>query len=84
MTVKCKMTQCPYHSGQGFCAKAKVVCIDENGMCSVLWKRGQQFMRQKDVYLKEPMIIIDAAETELHGVQEAKKEEGGEPVEEIS
>ena len=30
-------------------------------------------MRQKDVYLKEPMIIIDAAETELHDVQEAKK-----------
>jgi len=53
-------------------------------MCSVLWKRGQQFMRQKDVYLKEPMIIINAAETELHDVQEAKKEEGEKPVEEIS
>lgn len=41
-------------------------------------------MRQKDVYLKEPMIIIDVAENELHDVQETKKEEGGKPVEEIS
>lgn len=41
-------------------------------------------MRQKDVYLKEPMIIIDVAENELHDVQEVKKEEGEKPVEEIS
>lgn len=42
MTVSCKMTACPYHDQRGFCAKPFVINIDENGMCSVLWKRGQQ------------------------------------------
>ena len=84
MVVKCKMVQCPYYNKQGFCSKANVVCIDENGMCSVLWKRGQQFMRQKDVYLKEPVIIIDVAEGELRDIQKAENEKGEEPVKEIS
>jgi len=53
-------------------------------MCSVLWKRGQQFMRQKDVYLKEPVIIVDVAEGELRDIQEAENKKGEEPVKEIS
>jgi len=36
------MAQCPYYNDQGFCAKKTVLTIDENGMCNVLWRRGQQ------------------------------------------
>lgn len=40
MTVVCKFTQCPY-SVNGFCLK-KTIKIDQWGMCSVIWRRGQR------------------------------------------
>lgn len=39
MTVACKNIRCPFHS-EGFC-KNKSVRIDENGMCSEIWRKGQ-------------------------------------------
>ena len=41
MIVTCKMTQCPYYNAEGFCS-SKLVNIDELGMCSVIWRQGQQ------------------------------------------
>ena len=78
MIVSCKMTQCPYHDGRGYCAKPTVVGIDQLGMCSVLWRRGQQ--RQltmpftEELYPKDPITIIDA-ETVVPDVIKEEKEE---------
>ena len=78
MIVSCKMTQCPYHDERGYCAKPAVVGIDQMGMCSVLWRRGQQ--RQlimpftEELYPKDPITIIDA-ETVIPDVIEEEKEE---------
>ena len=49
MTVSCKMNQCPYHD-RGFCAKPGAVNIDQMGMCSVLWRKGQQRALFKEFY----------------------------------
>ena len=63
MIVRCKMAQCPYYNDQGFCAKKTVLTIDENGMCSVLWRRGQQRMLQtpftEDRYPKEEITVLN-------------------------
>lgn len=81
MIVSCKMTQCPYHDERGYCAKSIVVGIDQMGMCSVLWRRGQQ--RQlimpftEELYPKDPITIIDA-ETMIPDVIEEEKEEATE------
>lgn len=61
MTVVCKTSSCPYNDNRGFCAK-EVVGIDEMGMCSVLWRRGQQreVILGPDIsYFKNPIIIIE-------------------------
>ena len=81
MIVSCKMTQCPYHDERGYCAKSTVVGIDQMGMCSVLWRRGQQ--RQltmpftEELYPKDPITIIDA-ETVVPDVIKEEKEEATE------
>lgn len=78
MIVSCKMTQCPYHDERGYCAKSTVVGINQMGMCSVLWRRGQQ--RQlimpftEELYPKDPMTIVDA-ETVVPDVIEEEKED---------
>lgn len=63
MIVRCKMTQCPYYHNQGFCAKKTVLMIDEMGMCSVLWRRGQQKMLQtpftEDRYPREEITVLN-------------------------
>lgn len=69
------MTQCPYHDERGYCAKPTVVGIDQMGMCSVLWRRGQQRQLMmpftKELYPKDPITIIDA---EI-GIPDVTKEE---------
>lgn len=78
MIVSCKMAQCPYHDERGYCAKPTVLGIDQMGMCSVLWRKGQQ--RQlimpftDEMYPKDPIVIVDAAETEVTGVIEEEVE----------
>ena len=78
MIVSCKMTQCPYHDERGYCAKPTVVGIDQMGMCSVLWRKGQQ--RQlimpftEELYPKDLITIVDA-ETVVPDVMEEEKEE---------
>lgn len=56
------MIQCPYNT-QGFCAKKAVLMIDEMGMCSVLWRRGQQKGLQppfsEEYYPKEQITILN-------------------------
>lgn len=73
MTIVCKMTQCPYYDNRGFCAKPTMISIDENGMCSVLWKRGQQrqlIMPFDDsTYYRKDFIEIIDAETQVSDVQ---------------
>lgn len=81
MIVLCKMTQCPYHDERGYCAKSTVIGIDQMGMCSVLWRRGQQ--RQlimpftEELYPKDPITIIDA-EIMVPDIIEKEKEEAAE------
>ena len=65
MIVICKVTSCPFWDSRGFCGKG-VVKIDENGMCSVLWKRGQQknlkFPFTQENYPRRLMNIVEAEE----------------------
>lgn len=79
--IICKMIQCPYNDTKGFCAKPTVISIDEAGMCDVLWKKGKSRMLRmpfsNDNYPKEPVVIVDVAENELHDIT---KEENGEEV----
>ena len=75
------MTQCPYHDKRGYCAKPTVVGIDQMGMCSVLWRRGQQ--RQlimpftEELYPKDPITIVDA-DIVVPDVMEEEKEDATE------
>ena len=81
MIVSCKMTQCPYYDERGYCAKPTVVGIDQMGMCSVLWRRGQQKLLMmpftEKLYPKDPITIIDA-EIRIPDVVEEEKEEATE------
>lgn len=78
MIISCKTTQCPYHDERGYCAKSTVVGIDQMGMCSVLWRRGQQ--RQlimpftEELYPKDPITIIDAEIAVPDVIKEEKEE----------
>lgn len=82
MIVSCKMSQCPYSNKWGFCAKPTVVNIDQMGMCSVLWKRGQQrsltqqFMEQANK-ARIPIQIIEA-DFQVVDRQQAQIEKEGE------
>lgn len=60
MTVICKATKCPWLSGQ-FCTKL-VVGIDENGMCNVLWRRGQPRPIYNTGFTPRQNIIIEEVE----------------------
>lgn len=63
MTVSCKMVQCPYFDS-GFCAKG-TIGIDQNGMCNVIWKRGQRrFLNFESIY-KHPITVIIAGDGEI-------------------
>ena len=68
MLVTCYVGGCPYHSEQNVCLKPTVVNIDENGMCRVVWKRGQPRVLDKPFenfyYPKGEVIIIDGKEYE--------------------
>ena len=78
MSVSCKMTQCPYHDERGYCAKPTVVGIDQMGMCSVLWRRGQQKLLRmpftEELYPKDPITIIDAEIAVPDVIKEEKEE----------
>lgn len=78
MIVLCKMTQCPYHDERGYCAKSTVLGIDQMGMCSVLWRRGQQRQLMmpftEELYPKEPITIIDAEIMAPDVIEEEKEE----------
>ncbi len=78
MIVSCKMTQCPYHDERGYCAKSTVVGIDQMGMCSVLWRRGQQKQLMmpftEELYPKDPITIIDAEIAVPDVIKEEKEE----------
>lgn len=68
MLVTCYVGGCPYHGKQNVCLKPTVVNIDENGMCRVVWKRGQPRVLDKPFenfyYPKGEVIIIDGKEHE--------------------
>ena len=78
MIVSCKMTQCPYHDKRGYCAKSTVVGIDQMGMCSVLWRKGQQKLLMmpftEELYPKDPITIIDAEIVVPDVIKEEKEE----------
>lgn len=75
MTIVCKMPQCPFWDKNGFCGKG-VIKVDENGMCSTLWKRGQRKMLEtpftEERYPKRLMKIVEAEE---YTREEDRKEE---------
>ena len=73
MIVNCKVRNCPYYN-QNFCTKRDVVGIDEQGMCSVIWRKGTS--RQLDPaseYFKESITIVDGKFEEIKQ-EESKKE----------
>ena len=78
MIVSCKMIWCPYHDERGYCAKPTVVGIDQMGMCSVLWRKGQHrplaMPFTEELYPKDPITIVDA-ETVVSDVIKEEKEE---------
>ena len=65
MVTVCKVKQCPFNSGMGFC-RNKVLSITENGLCGHIYdKRGQlkqNWQERIDEEMKEQLIIIDVAE----------------------
>lgn len=81
MIVSCKMIWCPYHDERGYCAKPTVVGIDQMGMCSVLWRKGQQRQLMmpftEELYPKDPITIIDA-EIVIPDVTKEEKEKATE------
>lgn len=81
MTVSCKMTQCPYNDRRGYCAKPVAISINQMGMCSVLWRKGQQrhlmMPFTDEMYPKDPIKIMDAEDVKIFNINEEK---GGEPV----
>lgn len=78
MIVACKMTKCPYYDDRGYCAKPTVVSIDEMGMCSVLWRKGQSRQLElpftEELYPREQVTIVDA-ETAVDDRQEEETKE---------
>ena len=78
MIVSCKMVQCPYHDERGYCAKPTVVGIDQMGMCSMLWRKGQPRLLAmpftEELYPKDPITIVNAG-TMIPDVTEEEKEE---------
>ena len=87
MLVRCKMIHCPYYDNREFCSKPTIVGIDEMGMCSVLWRKGQQKLLKLPFddknYPKEKAVIIDVEEKDIKTIEKEEKE-GAVPVEEIS
>ena len=81
MIVRCAMVQCPYYDNRGFCAKKGVVNIDGMGMCSVLWKNGQQRFLDSpftiEKYPREDLMIVDVAASEISNIIESKEGEEG-------
>ena len=79
MIVVCKMAQCPYYDKRGYCAKSTVVSINQMGMCSVLWRRGQQKRLKmpftEENYPKDPITIVDAEIIIPNDIKEQMKEE---------
>lgn len=84
MIVRCKMTQCPYYHNQGFCAKKTVLMIDEMGMCSVLWRRGQQKMLQppftEDRYPREEITVLNLIKKQKAEEVENAEDQSKKPV----
>ena len=74
MIVKCKVNQCPYYNKQGFCVKKEVLMIDELGMCSVIWRKGQKRVLQTPftdtLYPKEQLTILNVVKND----QDSRKE----------
>lgn len=82
MIVSCKMSQCPYHDKYDFCARPTVVSIDQNGMCNVLWRKGQRRTSQmpftEQFYPKDKVIIVEGAVKEVSdSIKEESEEDAG-------
>ena len=69
MTVVCKMANCPYHGKNGFCLQPIKVSIDQNGMCSTIWIKGQPRVITKEDY--------DAATEVISITRTGREEEAG-------
>ena len=74
MVVTCQMVQCPYYDKSGFCTN-ELVNIDENGMCSILWRRGQRKMPPSQFDCQKNKIIIENAEFKIIKNQEEEVKE---------
>ena len=75
MIVNCKVKNCPYYN-QNFCTKRDVVGIDEQGMCTMIWRKGAP--RQLDPasqYFKESITIVDGKFEEIKQQEKEKGEE---------
>ena len=85
MTVACRMTQCPYYSNN-FCGKPLAVTIDQMGMCSVLWRKGQRvplktpftdqyYPRQSVEIIDAEIVVDDSQETKIKKKGESRSED---------
>lgn len=86
MIVTCRMTQCPYYDNRGCCAKPIAVSIDQMGMCSVLWRKGQpiqlqqpftaqNYPRQQITIVDAEIVVDDGHETEINEEGESRCED---------
>lgn len=60
MMVVCRASNCPYNWGGKFCKK-EFPSIDQNGCCSVLWRKGRQRQRISDELDRVKQINIEDA-----------------------
>lgn len=58
MTVSCKTTVCPYCNQFGLCEK-NTIGIDESGMCTEVWRKGQQIGFNRPASPSQHIVVID-------------------------
>lgn len=76
MVVSCRMTQCPYYDSRGFCAQPIALEIDQMGMCSVLWRKGQpRSINSSMGILKDPITVIDISNNEIKNISKEEDKE---------
>lgn len=58
--ITCKVNNCPYNYNGKFCKK-EFPSIDQNGCCSVLWRKGRQRQRISEELDRVKQINIEDA-----------------------
>ena len=88
MIVICKMQLCPYYDKRGYCAKSTFICIDQMGMCNVIWKNGQQKLCNRGPFVEgmysKTFATIEDAEVKTFKDIEEQEDAGSLPEDPIN